>query len=102
MKGIGKINPRLCAEIGIFTLGCYEIENSALRWIRRQKRSETGVLNNDIIIYGAGIEAVTVLGKLLEYGVESSRIICVVPDTQHVFDTSTNLNLKNVIGTLPA
>eukprot|EP01041_Mallomonas_annulata_P004244 gene4244-8440_t len=96
-----RMHPRQCAEYGFFSLGCAETEMAAMKCLRRKYRPETGVDTDDIVVYGCGVNAMAVVGRLLEEGIEPRRIYWIVPSEitatlgHDMIDEVTTLALLN-------
>lgn len=73
-------NKMTCKEterFGLFCLGPLATEVDALVWIQEHE----SVDDDGVIIYGAGLDALNVAGRLLESGIAPSRITWVIPSS---------------------
>lgn len=68
-------HPAVCAERGIFGLGNPQADYRAISWIKK-KQSDF----SKIVVYGKGITGLNTVGRLLNYGIQSSRIIYISRD----------------------
>lgn len=81
-------HPSTLRNKGIFCLGNYHADELALLHIISQGNNPTNSSNSDkIVIYGEGIRALCIIGRLEEFGIDLQRIIWVtsndiIPDTE--------------------
>jgi hypothetical protein len=66
---------------GIYPLGNFAMDIRALEHIRSEEESPSNQCrNNSIVVYGNGLNALCVLGRLEDLGIDSRRVVWVTSD----------------------
>ena len=86
-----RMHPARCADSGIFSLGNPTSDTIAMKYIKKRYPTRT----DDVIVYGSGIAALTVVSKLLQIGLTPNRITLVVSEEEGVVDVSLDKNVIN-------
>jgi hypothetical protein len=81
------LHPHDLRKRGVFCLGNYLADELAYAHLVSQDESP----NNQIVVYGEGIRALNLIGRLEEYGVNLSRVVWVIPT-----DTIANTSISEV------
>lgn len=69
------VHPLLCANTGIFGLGNHVVDAAALQYIR-----SPACKDKNIVVHGAGVSALNVLGCLSILEVDMKRVTWVMPE----------------------
>lgn len=98
------LHPSILRSRGIFCLGNYYADELALLHLMSQGKNPTNSSKSDkIVIYGEGIRALCLIGRLEEFGVDLQRIVWItsndiIPDTDCAeIDASIENMLKNYV-----
>lgn len=72
MPSLAKVHPLTAATKGVFSIGNKTMDGRALDWVKAH--------NGRIVIYGTALSILSAAGRIVEEGVEASRLCLVFPD----------------------